>query len=232
MQFVIGNGLIANSFKQVTFSKEVLVFASGVSNSLENNSEAFKREEVLLREIITTHNSLPIIYFSTCSVYSKIKNSYILHKLKMEDIVKELSSSHFIYRLPQVVGLTTNSTLVSYFENQINLSKNLNIQIHSKRNLIDCVDVAKVVHYLVENALGEDSIQNIATPINLDVIEIAREISIILGKEFSFSIIDAGDHYNIPIDFLVHNLKEFDYLYEKNYWRKVLRKYICPVSNI
>jgi nucleoside-diphosphate-sugar epimerase len=228
MQFIIGNGLIANSFRQVTFSKEILIFASGVSNSLENNPKAFKREETLLRESITTHNSLPIIYFSTCSVYCKIKNSYILHKLKMEDIVKELSSSYFIYRLPQVVGSTSNSTLVSFFANQINLSKNLNIQIESKRNLIDCVDVAKVVHFLVENSLGKDSVQNIATPINIDVIEIAKEISLILGKELFFSKIDGGDHYIIPIDFLLHHLRDFDYLYEKNYWRKVLLNYVRP----
>jgi nucleoside-diphosphate-sugar epimerase len=232
MQIVIGDGMIATSFKQVVFSKDVLVFASGVSNSLENDSKAFKREEMLLRETITAQNSLPIIYFSTCSIYSKVKNSYILHKLKMEDIVKELSSSYFIYRLPQVVGSTSNSTLVSFFANQINSSKNLEIQILSKRNLIDCVDVAKVIHFLVENSMGKDSIQNIATPNNIEVIEIAKEISLLLGKKLIFSKINSGDQYSIPIDFLTNNLKDFNYLNEKNYWQKVLRKYVRPLTNL
>jgi nucleoside-diphosphate-sugar epimerase len=227
MQIVIGNGLIANSFKQVIFSKDVLIFASGVSSSLENNFKAFEREEVLLRETITAHNSFPIIYFSTCSIYSNVKNSYILHKLKMEDIVKNISSSHFIYRLPQVVGPTSNSTLISFFVNQIKLSENLNIQIHAKRNLIDCVDVTKIVHFLVENSLGKDSIQNIATPINIAVIEIAKEISLILGKKLIFSKINSGDQYDISINFLANHLKDFNYLNEKNYWQKVLRKYVC-----
>lgn len=232
MQTIIGNGMIANSFKEVSFSRKVLIFASGVSNSLENNTDAFKREKNLLIESIATHNFLPVIYFSTCSIYSKNKNPYILHKLEMENIVKELSSSYFIYRLPQVVGSTSNSTLVSFFANQINLSNHLSIQMNSKRNLIDCVDVSKVVHFLVENSLGKDSIQNIATPINIDAIEIAKEISLILGKELFFSKVHAGDQYRIPIDFLALHLKGFDYLYEKNYWRNILRKYIHPKINL
>jgi nucleoside-diphosphate-sugar epimerase len=145
----------------------------------------------------------------------------------MEDIVKNISSSHFIYRLPQVVGPTSNSTLISFFVNQIKLSENLNIQIHAKRNLIDCVDVTKIVHFLVENSLGKDSIQNIATPINIAVIEIAKEISLILGKKLIFSKINSGDQYDISINFLANHLKDFNYLNEKNYWQKVLRKYVC-----
>ena len=38
---VIGNGMIANAFKQYENDDEVIIFASGVSNSKENNDSEF-----------------------------------------------------------------------------------------------------------------------------------------------------------------------------------------------
>jgi hypothetical protein len=45
---IVGNGLIANLFKNDDREK-VVFFASGVSNSLETEKSAFLREENLLR---------------------------------------------------------------------------------------------------------------------------------------------------------------------------------------
>ena len=45
---IVGNGLIANLFKNED-RENVVFFASGVSNSLETEKSAFLREENLLR---------------------------------------------------------------------------------------------------------------------------------------------------------------------------------------
>ena len=64
---VIGNGLLAKSFSKYKDDDQVIIFASGVSNSKEVNPEAFMREMDLLRSI--TNKDALLVYFSTCSVY-------------------------------------------------------------------------------------------------------------------------------------------------------------------
>ena len=48
---IIGNGLIANLFREHD-RENVVFFASGVSNSLETEKSAFLREEDLLRKTL------------------------------------------------------------------------------------------------------------------------------------------------------------------------------------
>ncbi len=62
---VIGNGLIGNIFKLVD-SDNYLIFASGVSNSMENNDGEFNREFDLLKSHINTNKKF--IYFSTVNI--------------------------------------------------------------------------------------------------------------------------------------------------------------------
>ena len=49
-------------------NKDVLIFASGVSNSLETSPVEFGREQFLLEKILAEHSQKKIIYFSTCSM--------------------------------------------------------------------------------------------------------------------------------------------------------------------
>lgn len=47
---IVGNGLIAKEFLEYSNSKNILIFASGVSNSKEERVDEFLREENLLRK--------------------------------------------------------------------------------------------------------------------------------------------------------------------------------------
>jgi hypothetical protein len=50
---IIGNGLIAKSFKkEKNYFKNVIIFASGVSNSKNTNLKEFKREEKLVKKLL------------------------------------------------------------------------------------------------------------------------------------------------------------------------------------
>ena len=91
---IIGNGLIASLFTDCD-QENIIFFASGVSNSLETQKEEFLREENLIRKTITENPNKIFIYFSTCSIYysSKAESQYVLHKLKMEQIITQLCSS-------------------------------------------------------------------------------------------------------------------------------------------
>ena len=48
---IVGNGLIAKALQKID-APEMVFFASGVSNSLENNKKAFEREVNLLKKTI------------------------------------------------------------------------------------------------------------------------------------------------------------------------------------
>ena len=62
---IIGNGLIANSFLDSDLNN-IIIFASGVSNSKEENLLEFDREKKLLLRIIYENFNKKIVYFSTC----------------------------------------------------------------------------------------------------------------------------------------------------------------------
>jgi len=113
---IIGTGLIAQAFIQhFEDDPNVIIFASGVSNSRENRSQAFLRERQMLIEALSFQKML--VYFSTCSVCDpELQTSpYVMHKKEMEVFVAHSAKDYAIFRLPQVVGETPNpNTLTNY----------------------------------------------------------------------------------------------------------------------
>ena len=116
---VIGKGMMARAFSLYRSNNNVVVFASGVSNSRESSRKAFFRERNLLRECIATNGNKIIVYFSTWSIYDRMlkETPYVQHKIKMEKIIQRHAGTYLILRLPQVVGKTNNRTLINYFYN-------------------------------------------------------------------------------------------------------------------
>jgi nucleoside-diphosphate-sugar epimerase len=230
MTKIIGNGMIAKSFGDYTFSKNCLLIAAGVSNSLETRFTEFQREENLIREAISHHPDRQLIYFSTCSIFQLSKTPYIAHKLNMEKIIAEKSTSHLIFRLPQAVGVVKNSTLVSFLVTEILKGGNIAIQLKAKRNLIGVDDVARIVHQLIERGAAADGIINIAAKNSVFVLDIVIEIARILDKKYNGTNVDAGESYEIPIDFIEMHLSDDDPLFEDDYWKKVLMKFVPRIA--
>jgi dTDP-4-dehydrorhamnose reductase len=147
---IIGNGLIANAFDKYKYNDDVLIFASGVSNSMELNECEFNKEYELLKDALTTNTKL--VYFSTCSVADgSIESPYILHKINMEKLITENSNNYLIFRLPIVVGNTKNkNTFFNNIKNKILNKDILNIHI-TYRYLIDVQDLSKYLPNFIEN---------------------------------------------------------------------------------
>ena len=97
---IVGKGLIASLFAEDD-RKDIIFFASGVSNSLEDRPEEFSREEKLIKKTIEENQDKTFVYFSTCSVYdsSKTVSDYVLYKLKMEQLVKNSCDKYLILRV-------------------------------------------------------------------------------------------------------------------------------------
>lgn len=223
---IVGNGLIAKSFAHVNFKKDTLVLASGVSNSKEIRESEYLREVELIKREISYHSNVNVIYFSTCSLINGAESRYTRHKLDMECLVSKTAPSFHIFRLPQVVGWVKNSTLVSFLTNSIIYKRNLSIQSYAKRNLVDVTDVARITSEIVNQELGINSIQNIASSISVSVVDVVGEISSILEREAIYACTESGDDQSVDNNFLKNSLDHDDIIFSNDYWRLVLRKYV------
>ncbi len=227
---IVGNGLIARSFAGVDFGRPTLVLASGVSDSQEIRDEAFQREVALVQQKIAAYPDLHVVYCSTCSIDSGIETPYTRHKLDIERRVLAAAFSCHIFRLPQVVGLVQNRTLVSYFVDAILSGCPLKVQGYATRNLLDVCDFVRVASLLVRYNIGAGKPQNIASVGQVPVIDIVNEISQILSHCVATEIVDEGYSQSINNSFLRSILSPDDPLFDPEYWRKVLERYVPLVA--
>src|SRR3989344_3073332 len=92
---IVGNGDIASVLPK---KKNILFFASGVSNSQETRESEYQREKnLLLKQDRQAH----IVYFSTLAVLYG-DNSYVKHKKDMEELVKQEFPRYTIMRLGNI----------------------------------------------------------------------------------------------------------------------------------
>ena len=192
---IIGNGLIANVFGDYKENDNYVIFASGVSDSTNMDESAFKREEQLLNEITTLYKEKIIIYFSTCSIYDtqKKSTSYVLHKLKMEEIIISKNINHLIFRVSNPIGFTKNtSTFFNYFIDKINKDEQFELWNNSYRNIIDIEDMFKICDYIIKEKKYINSIINIANPKNYKIQTIITVIDKYFNKKSNYKIIEKG----------------------------------------
>ena len=102
---IIGNGQLATIFKKTTLDN-IVVFASGVSNSNCQDIKQFEREKDLLVKTLTNNKNKKFVYFSSCALSAEEypKNDYYKHKQNMENIIKRYSDNYYIFRAPQLFG--------------------------------------------------------------------------------------------------------------------------------
>ena len=171
---VVGNGLVADGFKSYLKDKSCLIFASGVSNSTTTDSRAFHREQRLLEKMIHAHSEKTFVYFGTCSVYdSSMQDSpYVLHKLRMETIVKKQHSNYHIFRISNLAGNSGNPhTFLNFFIQHIVSGNFFYLWGHAYRNIIDIENAVAVCDYIIQRQLFKNEIVNIANPVNYPVIQ-------------------------------------------------------------
>lgn len=223
---IVGNGLIANAFKE--FDREdVVFFASGVSNSLENDKTQFQREEDLIRKTISEKPDKLFVYFSTCSIYDSSKNTslYVSHKLNMEHIVASECSKYLIARVSNAVGKGGNqNTLINYLIHSIKNQIEIKVYTDATRNQIDVYDVAQIVLRLIDdNQLNR--IVNVAYVSNYSILEIIELVEEFLGKKGNLILEKKGQGYSIDIPDAMEYFKHNELLDREKYLKVILDKY-------
>jgi nucleoside-diphosphate-sugar epimerase len=223
---VIGNGLIANAFaRYYADNDEVVIFASGVSNSRESREEAFLREKQLLTMALDAHRIM--VYFGTCSVYdTELSNTpYVVHKRQMESLIRG-AERYAIFRLPQVLGFAPNpSTLTNYLYQQINSGIAFQVWRHAKRSLIDVDDVALIVNYMIINSTAVNTTTNIAAPFSISILDLVKTFELVLGKKANYTIVDAGAKYEFDVGLAVRAATYLGIDFNDTYIERLIRKY-------
>ncbi|WP_312075187.1 NAD-dependent epimerase/dehydratase family protein [Chryseobacterium sp.] len=223
---IIGNGLIAKAMRCID-SDDVLFFASGVSNSLETRKSEFEREHSLLKQTIDNHPEKTFVYFSTCSIYdsSKINSNYVLHKLKMEQIIADACETYYILRISNAVGKGGNpNLLVNYLVKAIEAKTKITVHTKATRNLIDISDVSAITKEVL-NSYPSNQIINLAYLQNFSIIEITETISKVLALEPVLSLQNEGSGYEIEVNKIEQYFKSNQLTDKEQYLRNLISKY-------
>lgn len=211
---IIGDGLVATAMKRID-SDDVIIFASGVSNSREKKIGEFLREEKLLMNVLCDKL---IIYLS--SVHQE-NSPYGIHKRRMEEIIRT-TKNYLILRVSQLLGYGGNpNTLVNFIKNRIVNGELIPVYRGVKRSIIDVDDVVNIVNYLS----GQIGIFDLGHIEYIFVDDIVFMIGERLGIKPIIKYIEGVkdvQYFNHPlIDFVLDGLK----IERKGYTKKIINKY-------
>jgi nucleoside-diphosphate-sugar epimerase len=225
---VLGSGLVANGFREYQDDESCLIFASGISNSANTDTDAFGREANLLRKSIQQNPDKLIVYFGTCSVYdpSLRASPYVNHKLAMEAILKKNHTDFLIFRISNLAGKTNNPhTVLNFFANHILSGDFFSLWKNASRNIIDLGDAVTLCDYLIKKKIFRNEVVNIANPVNYPVLQIIGVMEEMLGKKGNYELIEKG--YNLEIDTspIQPFLTELKIPFDEEYLIRTLTKY-------
>ena len=228
---IIGNGLLAQAFAPCYAHRDdVVIFASGVSNSRETDPVAFARERQLLEQVLTVAAARDqlLVYFSSCSIADPELTAapYVLHKHAQEKLIAERASRMAIFRLPQVVGPTPNPhTLTNYLHQTIASGKRFQVWGRARRNLIDVDDVAQIGRRLLERGDTLNRAVNIACPYSVAVSDLVGLFETVMDRRAEYDLVDSGGSYHIDVDPAMSAAAEAGVVMDQNYVIQLIRKY-------
>lgn len=225
---VIGHGMIANRFMTYKNDKDIIIFASGVSNSKETRQENYVREFELLKETIHNNKNKTIVYFSTCSIDDAdlTMSPYVIHKKNLEKFIRENSQSYYIFRVSNLAGVSNNPyTLLNYFILNILREHPLTVWKNAYRNIIGIDDMFAIAHYFLQEKKEINTIINIANPQNYTVPYILKCIETHLNKKGIYNEIERGDDYKINTSTIEPVIKKLGIQFNDTYLSSLLKKY-------
>jgi len=223
---VIGNGLIANAFKKYKDDESIVIFASGVSDSLQTSVAEYKREKDLLPPFFEQKTKL--VYFSTCSLSdeSLSHTPYIHHKTEIENLIKEKKETFTIFRLPIIVGQSRNPhTLTNFFYNKITGNETFQTYANSCRFLLDIEDAFKIIEMILKNNYFNKETINITLNNRIKVTELVEIFEKVLHRQACHDLVEKGTCYTVDNSRIDHILKELNIDSGSDYNFQLIEKY-------
>jgi hypothetical protein len=109
---IVGNGDIASILED---RDDLILFASGVSNSMCIDEREFDREVKLL---LAQPRGKRLVYFSSLAVFYS-DTRYTEHKRDMEEIIKEFFPKYCIIRIGNITFGTNPNTIINFFKKKL-----------------------------------------------------------------------------------------------------------------
>lgn len=225
---VIGNGLVAKAFNTYKNDNNIVIFASGVSNSSTATAADFERETNLLEETLMQYPHQLLVYFSTCSVYDPLlaESNYVRHKKAMELHLLDKHPQTLIFRVSNLAGHTTNPhTILNYLSNHIKKETPFILWKNSERNIIDIDDAFQLCHTIIQKQDATQRIYDIANIHNYSVKAIVHELEDTLGKKGEYTIVDKESYPIIPLTGMQPYTNHLNSIFTQDYLHKVIQKY-------
>jgi|TARA_R110000851_G_scaffold205191_2_gene357183 UDP-2-acetamido-2,6-beta-L-arabino-hexul-4-ose reductase len=227
---IVGDGLIAKSFlKKYDKDNNIIIFASGVSNSEETNTDNFKREKDLLTSFLKTYPKIKFIYISTILIGYK-DNPYYNHKEEMEKLISKHSKDYIIFRVPQLIGNSGNSNnLVNYLVGRIKTGKSFEVYGGIKRAILDVEDLVNLVGYCKDIITCE--IVNVGGVEPISVIDLSKIIQYFFSVDMenlkinNVGIKEDDSWTSLSSPIFKEYLTKFK-IQSEGYTEKIIRKYI------
>jgi len=199
---IVGNGQLAQTFQKISH-QDIVVFASGVSNSSCQEEREFQREETLLLSTLEKHKDKKFIYFSSCALSADAYelNEYYRHKQRMENLIKQYSNNYYIFRIPQLFGdLKKHKTIINYFYNCIINQVPFSVYNDAYRYVIELNDLCKIVDYIVSTQSSK-LILDIANPYRYKIINIVEILENLLSIKANYKTLKKTDKYILDFDY-------------------------------
>lgn len=219
--------MMAKAFSAFEQDANVIIFASGVSNSLESSTQAFQRERDLLLQTREAHSRALLVYFGTCSVHDpdRRETPYVRHKLNMEALLAGSPHPWLVLRLPLALGPQHRSpTLGNYLHEHILRGEPFEVWAGSTRYPIDVDDVVRLAARLIEDRSNWNRIVEVALR-PFPVLDFVRTMEKITGRTANYTLLPKGTHYEIDCPEVTRLAEELRLDLGPGYLERVLRKY-------
>jgi nucleoside-diphosphate-sugar epimerase len=229
---VVGDGMMARAFSTFLGDERVVIFASGVSNSLETDPGAFAREERLLLQIRAEHPDKLVVYFGTCSADDPERRHtpYVLHKLALEKALSTSKGPWMVLRLPLAIGRGQHGhTLAQFLHDKIKSGQPFEVWRHATRYPVDVEDILRIANCFVEDRSMWNRVINIALRA-FPVLEYVHSMENFLGRKAIYSISEKGKHYKLSCPEMESKAKELNLDFSERYLARVLEKYFREES--
>ncbi len=224
---VIGGGMMAQAFSRFQEDKQVVIFASGVSDSLEERAEAFDRERILLKRARAENAGKLLVYFGTCSVVDPDRRDtpYVRHKLAMESLLQNSEGPWMTLRLPLAIGpVHRTRTLAQFLYERILREQPFDVWAHATRYPIDVADTFRIAsHFIAQRALWNRRI-NLALRA-FKITDFVRSLELIVGKTARYELVPKGQHYDLSCPEVMAAASQLELDFSELYLDRVLRKY-------
>lgn len=221
-QLVIGSGFLASKFKKYLKkinSYNLVVYAAGISNSLEKNKKELDKEISKVKKFLK-RNKKKILYISTYSINdnSRKNKPYVRNKIKIEKLIKSKSDKYLIIRLPEIIGKNKNSsTLTNFFFKRIINNESFFLYKNTKRNLLDVDDAIKNSIKLFE-VINSNQVINLLNKNFYTPIQIVKSFEKILNKKAIFKYKHIKKNYiNLQNTFYIKT--------NNNYLNKIIKRH-------